>query len=70
MAKYEFKLKKRIVREYLSGKRSYEYIAKQNGIPDKKQLRIWVAAYKGFGDEGLKHSREYKNTLSNLCCMW
>lgn len=60
MAKYEFKFKKKVVREYLSGKGSYEYIAKQNGIPDKKQLRIWVAAYKEFGDEGLKRSREKK----------
>lgn len=50
MAKNSYEFKKKVVMEYLSGKRSYKYIAKENNIPDKKQVRIWVAAHKEFGD--------------------
>lgn len=61
MSKYSYKFKKKVVTEYLEGKGSYEYLAKQNNIPDKFQVRIWVSAYKEFGDEGLKRSRKNKN---------
>ena len=61
MAKYSYEFKQKVVREYLEGKGSYEYIAKQNNIPDKKQVRIWVNAYKEFGEEGLLRSRKKKN---------
>ena len=44
MAKYSYEFKQKVVREYLEGKGSYEYITKQNNIPDKKQVRIWVNA--------------------------
>ena len=60
MSKYSYEFKKKIVKDYLSGKGGYRFLAQQYGIPDKKQLRIWVAAYKEFGDEGLKRSREKK----------
>ena len=68
MAKYSYKFKQKVVREYLEGKGSYEYIAKQNNIPDKKQVRIWVNAYKEFGEEGLLHSKE--NYSFNLNSLW
>ena len=61
MAKYSYEFKQKVVQEYLKGKGSYEYIAKQNNIPDEKQVRIWVNAYKEFGEEGLLRSRKKKN---------
>lgn len=60
MAKYSYEFKKKIVLEYLSGKGGFEYLAKQYGIPDHKSILRWVAAYKEFGDEGIKRSREKK----------
>ena len=61
MAKYSFEFKQKVVQEYLNGKGSYEYIAKQNNMPDNKQVRIWVNAYKELGKEGLMRSRKNKN---------
>jgi len=61
MAKYSFKFKKKVVQEYLEGKGSYVYLAKQYNIPDEKQVRIWVNAYNEFGDAGLIRSRKNKN---------
>ena len=61
MAKYSYEFKQKVVQEYLNGKGSYEYIAKQNNMPDKKQVRIWVNAYKELGKEGLMRSRKNKN---------
>ena len=61
MAKYSFEFKQKVVQEYLNGKGSYEYISKQSNMPDKKQVRIWVNAYKELGKEGLMRSRKNKN---------
>ena len=61
MAKYSYEFKQKVVREYLNGKGSYEYISKQSNMPDKKQVRIWVNAYKELGKEGLMRSRKNKN---------
>ena len=61
MAKYSYELKQKVVQEYLNGKGSYEYISKQSNMPDKKQVRIWVNAYKELGKEGLMRSRKNKN---------
>ena len=61
MAKYSYEFKQKVVQEYLNGKGSYEYIAKQNNTPDNKQVRIWVNAYKELGKEGLMRSRKNKN---------
>ena len=61
MAKYSYKFKQKVVQEYLNGKGSYEYIAKQNNMTDNKQVRIWVNAYKELGKEGLMRSRKNKN---------
>ena len=61
MAKYSFEFKQKVVQEYLNGKGSYEYIAEQNNMPDNKQVRIWVNAYKELGKEGLMRSRKNKN---------
>ena len=58
MLKYDYKLKKKIVKEYLSGKNGYHYLAKKYNIPQHGLIRRWVNAYHTFGDEGLKPSRK------------
>ena len=60
MSKYSFEFKKKVVLDYLNGKGGYEYLAKKYNIPSDIGVRTWVAAYKTFGDEGLKISREKK----------
>ena len=61
MAKYSYEFKQKVVQEYLNGTGSYEYISKQSNMPDNKQVRIWVNAYKELGKEGLMRSRKNKN---------
>lgn len=58
MAKYSFEFKKKVVLEYLDGKGGTPYLSKKYGLGSKSQLRNWVNAYKTFGDEGLKRSRQ------------
>ncbi len=57
MAKYSYGFKKKIVLEYLSNKGSYRYLSSKYGIRGTKNLREWVAAYKEFGEAGLRRSR-------------
>ena len=61
MAKYSYELKKKIVTEYLNGEGSYRYLAQKYGFTDEKQIRIWVANYNAFGDQGLLRSRANEN---------
>ena len=61
MAKYSFEFKKQIVLEYLSGEGGSAFLAKKYGIPQGKMVRNWINNYKGFGDDGLRHSRKKKN---------
>ena len=56
MAKYSYELKKKIVEEYLSGKRSYRALESKYHVENSQILR-WVNNYKHFGDEGLMRSR-------------
>lgn len=58
MAKYSFEMKIEMVKAYLNNEGSYTYLAKKYGIPDKKSIQCWVAAYKTFGEEGLMRSRK------------
>ncbi len=58
MAKYSFDMKMEIVKAYLNNEGGYTYLAKKYGIPDKKLVQRWVAAYKTFGEEGLMRSRK------------
>lgn len=44
MSKYSYEFKKKIVKDYLSGKGGYRFLAQQYGIPDKKQIQKWVDA--------------------------
>jgi len=58
MAKYSFEMKLEMVKAYLKNEGSYTYLAKKYGIPDKKPVQHWVAAYKAFGEDGLMRSRK------------
>ena len=58
MAKYSYKCKKQIVKEYVKGNGSDYVLAKKYGVPSAGQVRIWVAAYKKWGDDGLKRARQ------------
>jgi len=60
MAKYSYEFKKQIVLEYLKGDGSYLCLSNKHGISNQAQLQKWVAAYKKFGDDGLKRSRNQK----------
>lgn len=46
--------------DYMNGKGGYISLCKEYGIPSHKTLERWVFAYKGFGNEGLRRSRERK----------
>ena len=61
MAKYSFKFKKKVVLEYINGEGGTQYLSTKYGLGSNSQLRKWLAAYKEFGDEGLKRSRKKEN---------
>ena len=61
MAKYSFEFKKKVVLEYINGEGGTQYLSTKYGLGSKSQLRKWLAAYKEFGDEGLKRSRKKEN---------
>ncbi len=58
MAKYSFEFKKKVVLEYLSGGSGRRYLANKYKLGDDTQIIRWVKAYKEFGDDGLKRSRQ------------
>ena len=61
MAKYSFEFKKKVVLEYINGEGGTQYLSTKYGLESNSQLRKWLAAYKEFGDEGLKRSRKKEN---------
>lgn len=61
MAKYSYEFKKKVVQAYLNGEGSYDYLSNKYGIPSSSKPKIWVAAYKEFGNEGLMRSRGNNN---------
>ena len=65
MVKHSFEFKKMVVTQYLEGKGSTHELAKKFhiGNNDHKQVVKWVAAYREFGDDGLRRSRK-KTTYS------
>jgi transposase len=60
MAKYSFEFKLTVVKSYLDGAGGYKFLAKKYGIPGKSgsQLKIWVANYRQFGEDGLIRSKK------------
>ena len=63
MAKYSFEFKKKVVLEYINGEGGTQYLSTKYGLGSNSQLRKWLAAYKEFGDEGLKRSRKKRKLL-------
>ena len=61
MAKYSFEFKKKVVLEYINGEGGTQYLSTKYGLGSNSQPRKWLAAYKEFGDEGLKRSRKKEN---------
>lgn len=60
MAKHSYEFKKKIVMEYLNGDEGCISISRKYGMISSSQLLKWAAAYKAFGDNGLKRSRSQK----------
>nr|WP_232708974.1 IS3 family transposase [Acidaminococcus massiliensis] len=60
MAKHSYEFKKKIVLEYLNSDEGCISISRKYGMASSSQLLKWVAAYKAFGDDGLKRSRSQK----------
>lgn len=60
MSKYSYEFKKKLVMEYLNGEAGHDYLTEKYHIGSTATLRRWISAYKGFGDEGLKRSRQQK----------
>ena len=58
MAKYSFEFKLKVVQEYLNGKGSHAFLAKQYNVHSAEQVRNWAKAYQEFGKEGLMRSRQ------------
>jgi transposase len=61
MSKYSFEFKKKIVLEYLAGEGGYVYLTEKYRIGCHAQIQRWVAAYKKYGDKGLRRSRQREN---------
>ena len=60
MSKYSYEFKKKLVMEYLKGETGHDYLTEKYHIGSTATLRRWISSYKGFGDEGLKRSRQQK----------
>lgn len=54
MAKHSYAFKKKIVLEYLNSDGVCISISRKYEMASSSQLLKWVAAYKAFGDNGLK----------------
>ena len=63
MSKHSYEFKKQVVMEYLNGNGGTHYLSSKYNLGSNSQLRKWIAAYKKYGDEGLKRSRK-KETYS------
>ena len=60
MAKYSFEFKIMVVKEYLDGQSSYEYLEKKYSVRHSI-IQKWVANYTRFGEESLRRSRQKNN---------
>lgn len=54
MAKYSFEFKVKVVKEYLNGDVSADYLSEKHNVADGKQIHKWINQYEEFGVEGLK----------------
>lgn len=58
MAKYPYEFKKQKVMEYLEGQGCFLFLTTKYNLGTTSQIRRWVSAYKKFGDDGLRRSRQ------------
>lgn len=63
IAKYNFKLKIKIIKEYLDGECGYNYLSKKYGVKNKTQIENSVRIYEEFGEEGLFKKRTKKYSV-------
>ena len=63
MAKYSYEFKLKLVKAYLRGEGSTQYLAEKHGMPDNSPLKRWIRTYQKLGSESLLRSRE-KNHYS------
>ena len=61
MTKYNYELKKQVVKSYLNGEGGYIFISKKYSIPSHVLVERWVNAYKVLGDDGLKVKNKHTN---------
>jgi len=66
MAKYSFEFKMKVVQDYLSGEGGYPFLVKKYHLKSDAQIKVWVNAYRHWGEEGLKRSRQNKVYTSNF----
>ena len=52
--------------EYLNGNGGTHYLSSKYNLGSNSQLRKWIAAYKKYGDEGLKRSRKKETLCSRV----
>ena len=57
MAKYSFKFKIAVVKEYLDGQGGYKYLEKKYSV-HHSIIQRWVANYNRYGEESLMRSRK------------
>ncbi|WP_139378283.1 helix-turn-helix domain-containing protein [Mesobacillus jeotgali] len=57
VVKYSEGFKLKLVKEYLSGKSGYKFLAKKYGMKDSTPILRWVKSYEKFGEEGLRRKR-------------
>lgn len=59
MAKYSFKFKMMIVKEYCNGKAGYKYLTHKYNL-HPSMVKCWVTNYNYYGQEALQRSRKQK----------
>ena len=77
MAKYSDEFKLQVVKEYLTGKIGLKRLAKKYSISSNTAIRTWVAAYKAYGNNGIKRKRnkevypvQFKMNNPRLIAKW
>lgn len=58
--KYSYKLKKKVVDEYLNGTLGYKLLAKKYNISRAALIEKWVNQYKKYGNDRLKRKKTKK----------
>ena len=60
MSKYPYRLKKKVVQDYIDGKAGVRVLCKRYGLPAHSLIQSWISVYKEYGFEGLKAGKKKK----------